>query len=75
MNSGTIEKESGNGLYINGGIAIASIDGLFKDYKKDGGIIRYNSIFNPAMQVKDNQRYGFRIIMEGESGFELTGAN
>ncbi|MGM0599197.1 MAG: hypothetical protein ACQETH_05185 [Candidatus Rifleibacteriota bacterium] len=75
QNSGTIKKEAGNGLYLDGGLAIASIDGLFKDYKKDGGIIRYNPIFNPVQRVKNNQRYGFRIMMEGESGFEIKGAN
>ncbi|PKL44531.1 MAG: hypothetical protein CVV42_19310 [Candidatus Riflebacteria bacterium HGW-Riflebacteria-2] len=72
--AGSLGKASGNGIYVNGGVAVATVEGLFEAYKRDGGIIRYNPVFNPNYQVKADQRYGFRLLTDGEVGIKFKGA-
>jgi len=71
--AGSIEKASGNGLYVDGGVAVAKIDSLFDNYKKDGGIIRYNPLFNPNKNVRSDLRYGFKTFAGNSTGIEFQG--
>jgi len=72
--AGSLGKRSGNGLYVNGGVALTTIDDLFEAYRRDGGIIRYNPLFNPNYQVNTDIRYGFRVLGDSETEIKFQGA-